>query len=213
MKLTTLAFKDSTYGRLKRYFQERKFRRHVRSNRGKALKIVVGSSGIFQKEWIPSEIHFLNLLNEANWLRYFNDDEVDLIVAEHVWEHLTSDQGICAANTCFRFLRKGGNLRVAVPDGYHVNEEYITYVRPGGKGAGADDHKVLYNYQTLSQLFQQCGFEVQLLEYFDEQGVFHAAHWTDDKGFVRRSMENDPRNADGQPNYTSLIIDAKKPEV
>ena len=56
---------------------------------------------------------------------------------------------------CYEFLRPGGRLRIAVPDGFHPEPGYIEYVRPGGTGIGADDHKVLYNYQSLRKLLEK----------------------------------------------------------
>lgn len=143
-------------------------------------------------------------------MRYFQKDSVDRILGEHVWEHLTLEDGAVAAATCFTFLKKGGRLRVAVPDGFHPDENYIEFVKPGGLGAGADDHKVLYNYQTFSRIFEQAGFRVELLEYFDENGIFHAQNWDMSDGYIHRSIRYDSRNSDGKPVYTSLIIDAVK---
>jgi len=57
-----------------------------------------------------------------------------------------------AANkNAFDFLRIGGTLRIAVPDGCHPDPNYIEHVRPGGTGAGADDHQFLYTYKTITE--------------------------------------------------------------
>ena len=189
--------------------EEKAFRKRINAERG-SIKLVVGSSGIFDKGWIPSEAHFLNLLDEKTWLNYFKEGEVDCILAEHVWEHLTPEEGKIAAGVCFKFLKKGGWIRVAVPDGYHKSQDYIDYVKPGGHGAGADDHKVLYNYKTFSDTFSSNGFRVELLEYFDENKEFHHNPWDPAKGLIRRSEKYDERNVNGELNYTSLIIDGIK---
>ena len=52
------------------------------------------------------------------------------------------------------------------------------------------------------------GFEVRLLEYWDEQGVLHQAHWDPAQGRIRRSVRFDTKDR-GFP-YTSLILDARK---
>lgn len=194
------------------YFRKLYFENKLSTSRKKniPIKVVIGSSGIFNNDWIPSEREFLNLLKEDTWSTYFKTDEIDCMFAEHVWEHLTRDQGLQAAQTCFKYLAKNGCLRIAVPDGFHVDPKYIDYVKPGGSGNGADDHKILYNYKTFTTLLEECGFQVKLLEYFDENQVFHQNEWTSDHGNVRRSLHNDERNTGGKPNYTSLIIDAIK---
>ena len=91
------------------------------------------------------------------------------------------------------------------------NGENIEEVRPGGSGAGADDHKVLYNYASICELFSSIGFDVHLLEYFDEHGQFHCNDWHPSDGLVQRSKKFDPRNTAEQLAYTSIILDAVKP--
>lgn len=176
--------------------------------RSRPLRIVIGASGRYQAGWIPSDMAYLDLLNEEDWCRYFREASIDAMLAEHVWEHLTPEQGTAAARRCFRYLRPGGYLRVAVPDGFHPNPAYIEHIRPGGSGPGADDHKVLYNHVTFSKLFEQVGFRVTPLEYFDEQGLFQRADWSEEAGRINRSSRFDPRNSGGVLNYTSIIIDA-----
>lgn len=175
------------------------------------LKIVVGSSDIYQKGWIPTEIDFLNMLHISDWERFFKQNTIDAIIAEHVWEHLTPEQGYTAAVHCFSYLKPGGHLRIAVPDGFHPKEEYINYVKPGGSGAGADDHKILYTYRSMTEMLQRAGFTVKLLEFFDEEGNFNANSWDAKDGMVWRSKDHDKRNSNGELNYTSLIVDAVKP--
>ena len=62
---------------------------------------------------------------------------------------------------------------MAVPDGLFPDSEYIDFVKPGGVGPSAYDHKVLYSYRTLTKVFESAGFNVELLEYFDEKGDCH----------------------------------------
>jgi len=175
------------------------------------LQLVIGAAGVGQAGWLSTDIELLNLLLPETWAEHLSDDSVDALLAEHVWEHLTPEQGVTAARTCFRFLRPGGHLRVAVPDGCHPDASYITMVEPGGTGDGADDHKVLYTHETFQATFEQAGFEVRLLEYFDAGGEFHRADWSPKEGFIHRSAENDRRNQEGKLVYTSLILDAVKP--
>ncbi|NJN16543.1 MAG: methyltransferase domain-containing protein [Oscillochloris sp.] len=178
--------------------------------RATTFRLVIGAAGIYEKGWLPTEVEFLDLLCPATWDRYFAPDSVDAMLAEHVWEHLTPEDGLKAAQTCYRYLRTGGYLRIAVPDGLNPDPNYIDAVRIAGSGPGADDHKVLYTYQTFGQLFEKAGFNVHLLEYFDEQGRFHMIDWQPEQGLISRSKRYDPRNADGQVRYTSIVLDAYK---
>lgn len=187
----------------------RRLKRAVRS--GNPLRIVVGSGGIGQAGWIMTDRDFLDLLRPHDWQAFFKENSISAILAEHVWEHLTPAEGLAAAVTCCNYLTPGGRLRIAVPDGFHPDPDYIELVRVGGSGAGAVDHKVLYNHDTLTSLLTRAGFEVEPLEYFDAAGNLHAADWSPDDGLVRRSRRFDPRNHDGRLRYTSLIVDARKP--
>ena len=176
----------------------------------KKIKIVIGALNKESKGWVPTKIIQLNLLKPDNWKRFFRSGSIDAILAEHVWEHLDGDQAKTAAKNCYNYLKNGGNLRVAVPDGFHPNRSYIEKVRPGGLGPGADDHKVLYNYKTIKKVFEGVGFKVKFLEYFNEKGNFNYFNWESSDGKVIRSKRFDKRNQDGKLVYTSLIIDAIK---
>lgn len=176
-------------------------------------KIIIGSSGTNSDGWVSTDRQVLDLLCPESWERYFEPGSLDAILAEHVWEHLSPDAALKSAATCYRYLKHGGYLRIAVPDGYHPDVSYIDEVRPGGVGPGADDHKVLYSYTSLLDLFTRAGFEVRLYEYFDEGGVFHFADWDSADGMVQRSKRFDERNTAGNLAYTSIVLDAVKPGI
>ncbi len=162
-------------------------------------------------DWFSSDIDVLNITKRQDWVRILLFTKLDNIMAEHVWEHLTDSDTQLANKNCFDFLKKGGSMRLAVPDGLHPDKEYIDYVKPGGWGAGADDHKILYNYKIMIERLEKVGFEVKLLEHWDEDGNFHYTEWFDEQGRISRSKRYDERNESGELKYTSLIIDAIKP--
>ena len=197
---------------LKKPFLRRRLRAEVRAASLDApLRIVVGASGISQPGWIATERESLDLLNESDWLRAFGDRQISAILAEHVWEHLQPEHAVLAAKNCWRFLEPGGHLRVAVPDGLHTSPEYIRRVDVGGSGPAAWDHKVLYDYHSFSRVFEQAGFAVQLLEYWDENGAFNYVDWDPADGLVRRSKRFYQPRKPLPFTYTSLILDARKP--
>ena len=74
----------------------------------------------------------------------------------------------------------------------------------------AASHKIVYNYQLLTEIFEVAGFEVKLLEYFDEKGQFHHNAWDGVDGVIFRSKKYDPRNQGESIAFPSLIIDAFK---
>lgn len=187
----------------------------ARTVHSEPCRIVIGANKKPRGDWILTEIYNLNILNEKDWRRYFGEGTIDALLAEHVWEHLTLNEGKIAAQFCFRYLKPGGYIRVAVPDGLFPSADYIDFVRPGGFGPSADDHKILYTYRTLSAVFEFAGFEVDLLEYWDEARTFHSSDWDPEHGMIMRSHRFAKRTfkcQDGEErNYTSIILDARKP--
>jgi predicted SAM-dependent methyltransferase len=180
------------------------------ARRSDVLRVVIGSSGWSDRGWIATDVEFLDVTNESHWARFCEPGTVDAILAEHVWEHLLPEDASRGAEMCHKYLRRGGYLRVAVPDGCHPDARYIERVKPGGTGAGAHDHKTLYTYQTLSATFSGVGCEINLLEYFDDAGRFHCKDWDPSGGVIRRSFRFDERNRNGATRYTSIILDAYK---
>lgn len=170
-------------------------------------RIIVGAGPTGFAGWVPTDMSAINLLDETTWLRFMQPASLDAILAEHVWEHLTPEQAVAAARNCFKFLKPGGYLRVAVPDGFHPDPAYVAQVRPGGTGSGAHDHKVLYTHQSFERVFTAAGFKTRLYEYFDERGQFHFEPWDPTQGMIRRSKRFDARNTDGLA-YTSVMLDA-----
>ena len=127
---------------------------------------------------------------------------------------MTYDEGCIAAHNCFDYLQDGGYIRVAVPDKNFRNEWYQNMVQIGGNGNPehpAFTHKIVYDYRTLQKVFEQAGFEVELLEWCDEAGDFHYKYWNEDDGKIGRSLRFDTRNLNGALGMVSIILDAKKP--
>ncbi|PGV84161.1 SAM-dependent methyltransferase [Bacillus thuringiensis] len=136
-------------------------------------------------------------------------------MAEHVWEHLSYEEGIEAAKICYEFLMENGYIRCAVPDAFFPDEEYQQGVQIGGPGPldhPAANHKIVHKYKTITSMFKSAGFQVRLLEYCDEKGKFHYNDWNEKGGFIYRSKRFDHRNRDNQLGFVSLIVDAVKNE-
>lgn len=201
---------------MKRLLTERVSRWRIRAEvwinvlRKHPLRIIVGAGGSAYPGWISTDVNVLDLTIRSDWQWLFSRSRMDAILAEHVWEHLSDDEAAKATALAFDYLKCGGHFRIAVPDGYHPDKDYIQRVRPRGDGPGADDHKRLYTYRSLSELLEAAGFRVHVLEYWDEHGIFHAEEWDPKDGMISRSKRFDPRNSEGL-TFTSLIIDATKP--
>ena len=178
------------------------------------MKVIIGAGGQRWEGWVPTQREELDLLKEESWAQFFQGELAESLLCEHVFEHLSLEEGKQAAAMIYRYLKPGGFIRLAVPDVYFPDEEYQRIVQVGGPGPKdhpAADHKVVYNYNLLKEVYQEAGFEVKLLEYHDEQGHFHLADWDVDEAPIYRSSKLDHRNQDGVIRFASLIIDAIKP--
>jgi predicted SAM-dependent methyltransferase len=179
------------------------------------IRVVVGAGETNNNSgWMHTHENELSLLIKDTWDRRFSPNSITAILAEHVWEHLTFDEGIQAAKICNEYLKPGGYIRCAVPDAFFPNKEYQNIVQIGGPGQKdhpAATHKIVHTYKTLKDMFESAGFQVQLLEYCDENGEFYYRYWNEAKGFIYRSKRFDHRNQHGQLGFVSLIVDAIKP--
>lgn len=177
------------------------------------MRIVIGAGKTHFDGWISTQENELNLLNRADFERLFAHEKAAAFLAEHVWEHMTLEEGIVAAQNCFDFLADGGYIRAAVPDRNFRNAAYQALTGVGGNGNPshpAFTHKIMYDYKTFCAVFKKAGFMVDLLEYCDEEGVLHYKHWNEADGKIGRSLRFDTRNENGNLGMVSIIIDAKK---
>lgn len=180
------------------------------------LRIIIGAGEQRYPGWIATQKRDLDLLAPESWARQHRPGTIDALLCEHVWEHLNEMEGRAAAAICFRFLKPGGYLRVAVPDGNFPEPDYQRGIQVGGPGPvdhPAADHKIVYDYRRLADVFESAGFEVDVLEYCDESGRFHYNQWDPDDGTIYRSLLSDHRNRDGKLGFVSLIMDARKPVI
>lgn len=80
-------------------------------------KIIIGAGNTYYAGWIATQENELNLLNVEDYYKLFESEEsVDAFLAEHVFEHLSLEEGIEAAKNLYKFLKPNGYVRLAVPD-------------------------------------------------------------------------------------------------
>lgn len=96
----------------------------------------------------------------------FHDESVDVIYTSHLLEHLNKKDGENFIKECYRALKKGGLIRISVPD---LDIAFKTYKE--GKVKEMLDlffytsdtydfhmHKYNYNFQTLKKLLEEANF-------------------------------------------------------
>ncbi len=178
-------------------------------NREANLQVIIGAGGTSHDGWVSTDLPQFNVIKEKDWEYYFTTNKPIRLLAEHVLEHLTVEQVERSLYTAYHYLKHEGVFRIAVPDAFHKNDEYLNAVRPGGWDAGAKDHKTFWNIETLKSIGLKTGFTVIPLEYFDEKHIFHMTDYNDLNGYIKRSKKNSYIDQNVQ-DYTSLIIDLVK---
>lgn len=88
------------------------------------MKIIIGAGETSYEGWISTQGKELNLLSTSDWDKISPLESIDAMLVEHVWEHMTYEEGVEAAKNCFNRLKPGGYIRCAVPDRNFRNEWY-----------------------------------------------------------------------------------------
>ena len=172
------------------------------------LNVILGAGPITMQGWVATDSEVLDVTSSRAWKRLFVPGSIDRLMAEHLFEHLSDAECGRAFTECFRYLRPGGLLRIAVPDGNRKDAVYSDEIRPP-----KDGHQLLFTVDDLTQRLIRAGFRVTPLEFFDAKEEFHCYPWNEDDGLIRRSARYDRRERfkRGAVYYTSLIVDARKP--
>lgn len=174
---------------------------------GLPVKVILGAGLTSYDGWISTEYPVFDITKKEHWTYFFRRGQPSNILAEHVIEHLYQDDFIKCLENIKSTLSEKCIFRVAVPDGFCPDQNYIDAVRPGGTGAGAQDHKELYTAEMIAQICARVGVSVNFIEFYDCDGNF-TSNYSEQNGYISRCAKNDWRNKEGeQPVHTSLIFD------
>ncbi|MEO8149864.1 MAG: methyltransferase domain-containing protein [Bacteroidia bacterium] len=120
------------------------------------MKLInLGCGQRFHKEWINVDFHSDNEhVIGHNLLKGipFNDFEFDAVYHSHVLEHFSKEDGKQFIAECYRVLKPGGIIRVAVPDLEQIVKNYLKAFE--GALAGDADSAANYEWMML-ELYDQ----------------------------------------------------------
>jgi predicted SAM-dependent methyltransferase len=88
----------------------------------------LGCGGRFRPDWINLDLASIGVGVLACDLRKgipFPDASFDVVYHSHVLEHFSSREGLELLKSCYRVLRPGGRIRVAVPDLERIARLYL----------------------------------------------------------------------------------------
>ena len=124
----------------------------------KNIKLNIGAGPFGEENWINIDTYPLkniNLIYNCRKRLPFNEDSVNIIRCEHVFEHLDlNDESPCFLKECKRVLIKNGILRIVVPD---INKFILAYISNQWNDIGMDLNKFLTPADILNHVFRQNG--------------------------------------------------------
>jgi predicted SAM-dependent methyltransferase len=156
-------------------------------NESKKIKLHLGCG----KRNFPGFIHVdkdpwehVDYQRDIKDLSVFKDNSVDLIYVCHCFNAFDDDEAKEALKEWNRVLKKGGILRIAVPDFDGIVKAYAKFkdlrlvkrlVTGYYEGkSGVDYHKAVYDEKTLRDLLLMCGFSK--VDRYDWRKTEHAQY-------------------------------------
>ena len=184
--------------------------------RNEPIRIILGAAETSQAGWYSTNEQWLDITRADHWKNIFGGKRIlTHMVAEHVFEHLTYEECQRTLKNIADHMEKGGRMRIAVPDGYNRNPEYLRHVGIGGIGDDAADHKQLLTIDILTRLLSEAGFAVTHVEGYTSGGELIQNPYSKEDGFIWRSRVNHTLQDNQKPwsfpdAQTSLIVDGVK---
>ena len=153
----------------------------------KKIKLHLGCGKRFMSGFIHIDkdpYDHLDYQRDIKDLSIFENNSVDLIYSCHCFNYLDDDEAKIALKEWHRALKRGGILRIAVPDFAAIVEAYLKFkdlkllkrlITGYYKSkSDVDYHRAVYDEKTLSNLLLECGFS-RVLKY-DWRRTSHADH-------------------------------------
>jgi len=106
----------------------------------------IGCGANHHPDWINLDLFANSRVKRHNIKRPlpFNDNELDVIYHSHVLEHLKKYEAEKFIKECFRSLKTGGIIRIAVPDLEIICREYLKNL---DKATNTNNETDILNYQ------------------------------------------------------------------
>lgn len=120
-----------------------------------ARMINLGCGGRFHPDWVNADIAPRDpsvLRCDLSQRLPFPDNDFDVVYHSNVLEHIRRDDALPFMRECFRVLKPGGILRVAVPDLERICKLYLEKLQRAAAGDAASAHD--YEWMLLEMYDQ-----------------------------------------------------------
>lgn len=164
-------------------------------------------------------LHKVDVIDDARYLRKFEEDSVDLIYASNILEHFGRWEYKTALQRWYDLLKQGGILRISVPDfealcKYYTETKDLKSLYPAlyaGQDSPHNYHYWCWDFASLECDLEQVGFtDIQRYDR-DKAEHAHVRDWS--LNFVPYRDENDrvlPDKDWFNGTFIALNVEAKK---
>jgi len=194
-KFLTLILKSS-YFKIKEFHTKIRVKKIIKEER--EIKIDVGGGDFKRDGWFTLDLNYQSdLVWDLRKRLPFPNNSVDYIYTSHTLEHFYFKEIIFLLKECYRVLKPGGILRIAVPNAriyinaYYENKELPSHFfgyKPAFNNTTKIDyinyisymdghHKYLFDEENLKYLVEYSGFKnVKIVEFDESVDLFERKH-------------------------------------
>jgi predicted SAM-dependent methyltransferase len=124
------------------------------------------------RQWFSQE-QYVQILSEHRFVHHrlqygvpFGDEAVDVIYSSHALEHIFLEEAQALLHDAYRALKKGGLIRLAVPDLEHAlrlyqsgaKEQALDFFFNRNRSGYLNHHHYMYDFELLKNLLEKAGF-------------------------------------------------------
>ena len=142
----------------------------------------------------------------------FPNDTFDLVYHSHVLEHFSKKDGAKMLSECYNVLKKGGILRIAVPDLEQIARNYLTFLEKGLESPEDELNRANYDWMIIEMYDQTVrNYSGGLMgEYFAKDKIINEDYVYQRIGFegknLRKFILNRKKNFQSEPTKTHVSL-------
>lgn len=149
------------------------------------MKLHIGCGTRYFEGWTNLDIipNIADIVDDATVLNKIPDGSCEIIYAAHVLEHFGRNEVLSILKLWKRKLKKGGILRLSVPDfekiiamyqrSWGLDSQLLGYIT-GGQRDQHDYHKMIFDEKSLIHYLHQAGFS--MVRHWDWKTVEHGKY-------------------------------------
>lgn len=124
------------------------------------------------RQWFSRD-QYVQILTQHRFVHHrlqygvpFDDDTVDVIYSSHALEHIFFEEAQILLQDAYRALKRGGLIRIAVPDLEHAvrlyqagsKEQALEFFFSRNRIGYLNHHHYMYDFELLKNLLEKVGF-------------------------------------------------------